>query len=59
MCISGCGVIGVGASGRHEVVAVAGSAKRPGNGARGEADVALLDVGLPGKTGAELVGRSP
>lgn len=48
----------LGASGRHEVVAAAGSAEEalqwpPDT----KPDVALLDIGLPGKSGAELAGE--
>jgi DNA-binding NarL/FixJ family response regulator len=48
----------LGASGRHQVVATAGSAEEalqwPPDA---KPDVALVDIGLPGKTGAELVGE--
>ncbi len=48
----------LGASGRHEVVATAGSAEEalqwpPDT----KPDVALVDIGLPGKSGAELAGE--
>lgn len=46
------------ASGRHEVVATAGSAEEALQWpVEAESDVALLDVGLPGRSGAELTGE--
>jgi DNA-binding NarL/FixJ family response regulator len=48
----------LGASGRHEVVAAAGSAEEALQWpADAKPDVLLLDIGLPGKSGAQLAGE--